>query len=76
MLLATAQCNITATKCGTILLKWLSLKPQGNVPVITVNDTPMLNNKKYLGIVFDNKLQWTSHINKINLVKACLTTYI
>ena len=43
MLLATAQCNITATKCGMILLKWFSFEPQGNVPVIIVNDTLIKN---------------------------------
>jgi len=44
MLLAATQCHIlTATKCGMILLKWFSLEPQGNVPVIIVNDTLIKN---------------------------------
>ena len=48
---------------------WFSMKRicTAALPAVSVNNTVLknVNHQKYLGIIFDDKLQWSPHIDKI-----------
>jgi len=54
--------------CSKSSVMWFSMKPicTDALPAISVNNTVLkVVNQKYLGVVFDNKLQWSPHIDKV-----------
>ena len=41
-------------------------------PLVLIDETPLsqVDKQKYLGVVFDNKLTWSSHVAAV--VRACI----
>ena len=55
--------------CSKSSVMWFSMKHicTAALPAISVNNTVLkiVNRQKYLGIIFDDKLQWSPHIDKV-----------
>ena len=55
--------------CNKSSVMWFSMKPicTAALPTVSVNNTVLkiVSHHKYLGVVFDDKLQWSSHIDKV-----------
>ena len=55
--------------CSKSSVMWFSMKHicTAALPVISVNNTVLkiVNHQKYLGIIFDDELQWSPHIDKV-----------
>ena len=55
--------------CNKSSVMWFSMKPicTAALPTVSVNNTVLkiVSHHKYLGVVYDDKLQWSSHIDKV-----------